>query len=92
MTLLSQEKREGKLSECKEKLVKISNIYFERVNEKMSFFHPDMDLSQLDLFKVIKDGQLVDEKDKTPTSTMTPTQEVKASSKKNEGSLALYEG
>lgn len=40
----------------------------------MEFLYPKLDLNQLDIFKVVKDGQLVDEEDVAP---MKDTQDPK---------------
>lgn len=35
----------------KDDMLETSNVYSERVNEKMTFFHPGLDLSGLDISK-----------------------------------------
>lgn len=58
----------------------------------MTFLHPDLDLNQLDLLKVIKDDRLVDEEDRALVSTMIPTRGAKASFERNEGYLSQDKG
>lgn len=54
--------------------------------------HPELDLRVLDIFKVIKDGQLVNEKDKAHALTLNPIDGAENSSKKNEGFLYSGQG
>lgn len=44
----------------------ISDFYFERENEKATFLYPELDLSQMDIFKVVCDSQLVEEEEVSP--------------------------
>lgn len=64
--LSSQKKLEGDLSQLKDKLVENSYQFFERENERISFLYPALDLSQMNLFKVVHDSQLVEEKEARP--------------------------
>ncbi|CAI8608199.1 unnamed protein product [Vicia faba] len=57
---------EGEVLELKVNLVANSNTYFGRAKKKMSFFYPIVDLSMLDILKVIHNGQLVDDKEMSP--------------------------
>lgn len=43
-------------------IIKTSHVYFEHVNEQVVFLNPKLDLSPMDIFKVVCDGQLVDER------------------------------
>lgn len=45
----------------KEKLVETSNIYFEHMKEQVAFIHHELDLGLMYIFKVVLDGQLVDD-------------------------------
>lgn len=53
------------LSKCNDKMVETLDKYFERAKEHMDFLYPGLDLIRLDLFKVIKGDQLVDDDDAT---------------------------
>lgn len=55
----------------------------------MAFFYLNLELIQLDLFKIIKDNGLVDEEDGVLLTTTVPTQDAEVSSEKNEGYLVL---
>lgn len=62
----SQNQLEEALFRCKDELVETLDCYFERANEPMDFFHPGLDLNGIDLFKLVKDGQILDEEDVAP--------------------------
>lgn len=68
------------------------NKYFECAKEQVKFFHPNLIIIQLDLFKVIKDDPLIHEEDEIHLTTMIPTQEVEASFERNEDFPALDDG
>lgn len=38
----------------------VSNQYFKRVKEQVTFFYMSLDLNKMHLFKVVLDSQLVD--------------------------------
>lgn len=40
--------------------------YFERAKERITFLYPALDLSQMNLFKVVHDIQLVEQKEVRP--------------------------
>ncbi|CAI8617273.1 unnamed protein product [Vicia faba] len=42
-------------------IVDTFDIYFKREREKIAFFHPEIDLSRLNMFKVVCGGHLVDD-------------------------------
>lgn len=65
------------------------NKYFQCAKEQVEFFHPNLTIIQLDLFKVNKDDPLVDEEDEIHLATMIPTQEFEASFERNEDFPAL---
>lgn len=44
-------------------IVALEDRAFEKAKAQMACLYPDLDLSKLDLFKVVKDGHLVDEED-----------------------------
>lgn len=44
----------------KDELVAIFYQYFERAKEKITLFYRGLALSRMDLFKVVRDSQLVD--------------------------------
>lgn len=51
-----------------------------------------MDLSQLNLLKMVKYGQLKNEEYEVPLATMIPTHETKTSFENNDGLHTLYDG
>lgn len=52
---------EKEVSSLKDEIVAASDQYFEMAREHMEFFYPNLDLSQMDLFQVVRDGRLVDD-------------------------------
>lgn len=62
----SQNQLEEALIRCKDELVETLDCFFERANEPMDFFHPSLDLNGLYLFKLVMDGQILDEEDVAP--------------------------
>lgn len=54
------------MSACKDELVDTSDQYFEWAKVHVAFLYPDLDLSQLDLFKVVRDNQIVCKEDWVP--------------------------
>lgn len=48
------------ISTLKDDLVETADLYFKRDKEHVAFFHPRLDLSWMNLFKVVWEGQLVD--------------------------------
>lgn len=47
----------------KDWLMDTSDMYFNQAKEWVTFLHPEIDLSQFDIFKVINDIQLVEEEE-----------------------------
>lgn len=61
-TLFSKKKLEEEVSALKDHLLDTSSyIYFERAKEHVTFFHPKLDMSPMDIFKVVYDGHLMHE-------------------------------
>lgn len=60
---ISQKNLEEEVYVLKEDLMQTSNIYFEREKEQVTFFHPGLDLISMDIFKVVSEGQLMDDED-----------------------------
>ncbi|CAI8598946.1 unnamed protein product [Vicia faba] len=61
--ICSKKKLDGEVSELKNNLVVTSGTYFGHAKEQVSFFFPSLDLGMLDIFKIIHDGQLMDEEE-----------------------------
>lgn len=50
-------KLEYEVSELKDDLVETFDIYFEREKEQVALLHSELDLSHMDIFKVVCDDQ-----------------------------------
>lgn len=77
--LFSKKKLEKKVSMLKDKLGDTFKIYFQLVKEHVAFLHPELNISLMDIFKMVRDGQLMEEKqgpsfDKTIASLDKSTQ------------------
>lgn len=59
--LIHQKELENEVLELIDEVVSSSNIYSECPKKHVSFLYPNLDLSQMDLLKVVCGGQLVDE-------------------------------
>lgn len=46
-------------SSLKDEVMAAFDHYFDREKEHVAFFYPNLDLSQMDLLKVVRDAQLV---------------------------------
>lgn len=74
-----RKKMDGEVSVLKDNMVDTSNIYFERENEHVAFFHLTLYMTFMGMFKVSRDVQLVDDKlvpslDKPVTSLVKDAQ------------------
>lgn len=72
------------MSTYKDELVDTSNGYFEQVKEHVSPFFPNMDLSDIDLLKVVRGGKLMDKEDKVPHGMITTFKEAIIPTKKED--------
>ncbi|KAI5397485.1 hypothetical protein KIW84_063341 [Lathyrus oleraceus] len=54
---------EENLDDAQDGVIDVVDKAFNIANEKVYHLYPDLELSELNLVKVIKDGQLVDEDD-----------------------------
>lgn len=52
---------EKEVSSLKDEIVAASDQYFEMAREHIAFFYPNLYLSQMDLFQVVRDGRLDDD-------------------------------
>lgn len=52
---------EERVSQLKDEVVVTFIHHFEKARRQVVFLYPNLDLSLMDLFEVIQDGQLVDE-------------------------------
>lgn len=59
--LHSQKKLEEELSTLKDEFVDTYDQYFEQAHERVTFLYPDLDLIQMDLFKVVRCDLLLEE-------------------------------
>lgn len=60
-SLSSMKKHDRELSVLKDELLETLDQYFKWVKAQISFIYLGLDLSQMDLFKMVCDGQLVDD-------------------------------
>lgn len=56
-------------------MVNVTDKDFERTNAQLTHPYLDLDLNEHDLFKDMKDGQLVDEEDKSEQETIFPRED-----------------
>lgn len=61
------------MSKLKEDLVVTSSTYFTSVKEHGSLFYLILGLNMLDIFKVIHDGQLLDDEELSPSKHHGPS-------------------
>lgn len=48
-------------SQLKGKCVAFADLYFEKVKEHVDLFYPNLELNRMDMFKVFRDNQVVDD-------------------------------
>lgn len=64
---------EKDLGNAKGKIVDVANKALETANVQISHLYPSLDLGELDLFKVVKDDQLVVDEKNEPNQQVTPS-------------------
>lgn len=55
------------MSQLKDDLVASSNTYLWSMKEQISFFYPSLDIGMLYIFNIIRDFQLVDDEEGSPS-------------------------
>lgn len=70
-TIKSLKKLIEKMSTLKDDLIETFDQYFEQAKEQITFFYMRCDFSQMDLFKVLCGGQIIDEDEVPPFKEIT---------------------